>query len=114
MLREGWSGPWGRRLLIGKEEPATGHLLFGGRVPTLELRDEISSRQMRMAQYLRNAQNAPCGHTHGDQRLLPFGGATFHQFRSDLLIDGQAVPPARFPVFKSGIGLQVRAPDHVT
>jgi len=61
----------------------------------------------------RNAQNASRGNPRCDQRLLPLGGAAFHQFRGDFLIDRQTIPPASFPILKTRVGFQLGAADDV-
>src|ERR1700686_5050114 len=50
------SRPLRRRLVIGKKKAAAGYYLFSGR--SFKLGDEVAAREMRVGQYLRNAQDA--------------------------------------------------------
>src|SRR5690348_4604547 len=79
VLGKSRGGPWRRRLVVGKKKAAAGYdLLSGG---AFKLGDEVAAREMRVAEDLWNAQHASRRHAGFDQRLLPFYGAAFHQFR---------------------------------
>ena len=59
----------GRRMVIGKKEASAGYFLLSGR--SLKFGDEMAGREMRVAEDLRNAQNASRGRRLLRSELVP-------------------------------------------